>query len=229
MSREEQEPTVTETDRGGKLYEHPAYGQIGAYRTTGGNMALYGSDFRHNSSVTIEISESNFTRELSRDWPYAKNEIVRLTLSEAQWATFVSSLNCGSGVQCTLNHVMGEIKPGIAYRDAAAEHHAEVGETIADGLRQIAAARAAVAASGLSKPKQEAILSPLNRAEQELTRNAPFVVESYSKAMEDRVEKAKIEVDAYITGATMRAGLNALSSGAAILELPAPSVSTEGE
>lgn len=118
MRLEEQEPEVVEVTtgahRGSKLLRHPAYGQIGASRTYGGGRALYGSDFRHNSSVTIRISESEVTRDLSRDWPHATREIVEVTLSEAQWATFVSSLNMGEGTQCTLAHVMGERKPPIA-------------------------------------------------------------------------------------------------------------------
>lgn len=217
--RHEQTPDVEEiTDgprRGGKIYRHPAYGQIAVYRSHGGNIALYGSDFRHNSTISIEIGESEFTRDLSRDWPHRTREIVQLTMSEAQWATFVSSLNSGEGVQCTLGHVMGEMKPAITYRDAAADHRPEIGETIQDGLNQIAEARRAVEASGLSKAKMATILAPLNKAEQELTSNAAFVVESHSKAMEERVEKAKVEVNAYVTGAVMRAGIAAIRDGSA--------------
>lgn len=217
--RREQEPTVEEiTDGprpGGKIYRHPAYGQIAVYRSHGGNVALYGSDFRHNSTISIEIGESEFTRDLSRDWPHRTKEIVRLTMSEAQWATFVSSLNSGEGVQCTLEHVMGEMKPAITFRDAAEDHHAEIAQTIQDGLDQIAAARRAVEASGLSKTKMATILAPLDKAEQELTSNAAFVVESHSKAMEERVEKAKVEVNAYVTGAVMRAGIASLRDGSA--------------
>lgn len=227
MRRPEQEPEVTEIvdghQQGAKRYRHPAYGQIGASRCQGGHLALYGSDFRHNSSITITICESEFTRNLSRDWPHAKRQLIEVTLSEAQWATFVSSLNCGEGVQCTLDYVMGEAKPRIAFRDAAAEHHAEVAETIRDGLAEIAKAREALEALGLSKAKLSSVLAPLTRAEMELTSNAAFVVDSHSKAMEERVEKAKIEVNAYVTGAVMRAGLASIQQGDPVVSLPAPS------
>lgn len=227
MRLEEQEPEVTEitkgAHRGAKLLRHPAYGQIGAFRSQGGNIALYGSDFRHNSSVTIRISESEVTRDLSSDWPHATREIVEVTLSEAQWATFVSSLNMGDGTQCTLRHVMGERKPEIAYRDAAAEHHAEISETIREGLDAIQKAREALEALNLPKAKLASVMAPLNRAQMELTSNAAFVVQSHSEAMEQRVEKAKVEVNAYLTGAVVRAGFTAIQGEATVLALPGSS------
>lgn len=226
MRLDEQEPEVDEIKdgarRGAKRLRHPAYGQIGAFRSHGGSLALYGSDFRHNSSVTIRISESEVTRDLSRDWPHATREIVEVTLSEAQWATFVSSLNMGEGTQCTLQHVMGERKPRIAYRDAAAEHHAEISETIREGLDAIQKAREALEALNLPKAKLASVMAPLNRAQMELTSNAAFVVKSHSEAMEQRVEKAKVEVNAYLTGAVMRAGLTAIQGGDPVLSLPGP-------
>lgn len=230
MRPNEQEPTVEELEKGhgrdAKRYSHPAYGQISAHRSYGGSVALYGSDFRHNTSIEIEVKHSTFERSLARDWPHARGPIVRFSMSEAQWATFVSSLNSGDGVQCTLSQIGNEVLPAIAYRDAAAEHFGEVEDRIKDGLQSLALARAAIEECGLSRSKKDALLQPLNRAEMQLTSNAKFVVESHAKAMETRVEKAKIEVNAYVTGAVMRAGLAAISSGSAPLELPSPTNST---
>src|SRR5687767_12050919 len=104
MPREYEKPTTTKrvgrTDRG-TTESHPAYGQISASRVSG-SINLYGSDFRHNHYVIVSIHRSVLDRDLSHDWPFPRQEIIEVALSESQWAHFVSSLNAGSGAQCTI-------------------------------------------------------------------------------------------------------------------------------
>lgn len=214
MPRREQEPEVIPEGagwrQGAKTYRHPADGQVVVSKVSG-QTTLYGSDFYHREWVEIRVYESEFTRDLSRDWPHAKREFISFKLSEAQWAAFVSSAGNGSGTQCTLNHVMGEVRPDIPYRNADAEHRPELDKRIQDGLAELAEARNQLMASGLSKAKMAPILASLNKAEQELTSNVAFVAKSYGEAMEARTEKAKVEINAYVTNAVMRAGLTALN------------------
>lgn len=217
MPRHEQEPEVTiekGARAGAKTYRHPAYGQIMLSKVSG-LTALYGSDFMHREWVEIRVHASQFTRDLSRDRPFAREEYISVMLSEAQWAAFVSSANNGSGTQCTIDHVMGESRPSIPYRNADAEHYPEVAKTLQDGLKKLAEAREQLVASGLSKAKMGPILAALDKAHQELTGNAQFVAQSYGEAMEARTEKAKVEINAYVTNAVMRAGLTALNGPAA--------------
>jgi hypothetical protein len=75
---------------------HPAFGQIGASRVSG-HIQLYDSDFHHNAYMTISIRRSELHRSLNRDWHYGRDELIEVALSEAQWATFVSAPNIGSG------------------------------------------------------------------------------------------------------------------------------------
>lgn len=80
---------------------HPAYGMILAARVQGG-ARLAGSDFKHQSYIAIEVRHAHLSRSLSNDRWHGDKHIIRLSLSEAQWATFVSSMNVGFGVPCTL-------------------------------------------------------------------------------------------------------------------------------
>src|SRR3546814_17862508 len=53
-------------------------------------------------------------RSMANDWPHAgRTEYIEVDLSEAQWASFVSSLNIGSGTQCTLRSNNGEQIPDL--------------------------------------------------------------------------------------------------------------------
>lgn len=215
-------PTVTIGD--GPMSEekevHPAYGQIAASRVQG-SARLYGSDFEHRAFVRIEIRASEQHRNLSHDWFFGRDVLCEVYLSEAQWATFVSSLNAGMGVPCTLDYVhgMGEI-PGIdrtvdrkgqAYKeltskfDRAMERINKLGEEI-ENLKL----------SGKAKDELQRALSGIH---QELGSNTKFVAESFDKHMEDTVEKAKIEVNAYVHHMMARTGFKRLTD-VGVVQLP---------
>lgn len=109
-----EQPVVT--DKGDEeIITHPAFAQISASRVSGGTY-LYGSDFQHHNYVTISIklSESHQRKGSGRDWAFGREEILEVALSEAQWATFVSTMNVGDGVQCTLSRKNGSFVPGLA-------------------------------------------------------------------------------------------------------------------
>ena len=108
MNERFQQPTaekvgsnITET-----VESHPAYAQISASRVSG-QTNLYGSDFSHQNYVTISIHASELHRSLSRDWAFSRREYIEVAMSESQWAAFVSSMNVGCGIQCTLSHLEG--------------------------------------------------------------------------------------------------------------------------
>lgn len=149
-----EEPTITSTpdDRMSDTIErHPAYAQIGASRVSGQTF-LYGSDFAHQHYITISIQASELHRGLSRDWPVARQEYIEVALSEAQWATFVSTLNVGQGVQCTLNHKDGKGIPQIASRmDRKEQFQAETNQRLEHGMNELKELAKLVESLGLSK------------------------------------------------------------------------------
>ena len=79
-----EEPKIEEVDfpTHEQKETHPSYAQISASRISG-HASLYGSDFIHNVFVEIIIAHSELNRGLSRDWPFARKEIVSVWLSEA--------------------------------------------------------------------------------------------------------------------------------------------------
>jgi hypothetical protein len=227
MTRRIQEPTVAQGKFGGldeTTVTHPAFAQILASRVSG-SAVLYGSDFEHQHFVMVRIARSEIHRTLSEDRHYGREEYIEVALSEAQWATFVSSMNVGSGVPCTLTYKQGEgLIPGLPPRRQEDEVHADF-----QRVAQRAAARVdkAIAdingelGAGLSQKKRDAILEHLKWLKKDLDDSMPFIAKQFGEHMETTVERAKVEVAAYATATIQRAGLAALAGDTPVLRLAA--------
>ena len=222
MNKWRDRPVIEPTQERGDQYSHPAWGQITLHAIQGGGIELYGSDFAHSSCVEIKIHRSLMERNLSHDWPYQKEELIAVRMSHAQWATFVSSVGRGSGTLCTIDHVGGDPTPRFPLRDTQKEFDQEGREAIkltTQILRDLRTGLENGELSGLSKAKQAAVLDKLSKAEMEISKNLPFISKSFGEHMEKTVEKAKVEVHAYVNNAIQRAGLDAIAAGPAPLQI----------
>ena len=84
--------------------EHPSFAVIGAYRVSG-RATLAGSPLRHHGFVNIRIGYAKEHVSHTHSHFMATGQcIAEVSLSEAQWATFVSNMNVGSGVPCTVEY-----------------------------------------------------------------------------------------------------------------------------
>ena len=210
---------ITETKRKGHggdeetILTHPAFGQISVFKTSG-TSHMYGSDFRHQHYITIELNHSELHRNLSRDWAFQRGMITRFRMSEAQWAQFVSSIGNGGGTQVTLEFTEkdGHL-PDIPFRDEGAEYIKEGQQDLAECLQLLEQTIRTVTENvqGLSKTKQREILDTLEHSKAKLTSSLPFVTKSFEKHLEKRVEKAKTEINAWMNATVQRAGLQAIA------------------
>lgn len=206
-------PTVEQQDgpTGGTVTKHPAFAQIGASRVSGGKR-LYGSEFQHQNYVCIRIHPSEMHRTLSNEWAFARNiPYIEVALSEAQWATFVSSMNVGHGVQCTLQYKDGQSIPQLPDPKPQREHFKEDVKTAFEkGLGRLDETKAMIEGMKISQKAKDELVKQLGLVAQAMTSNLPFVLDQFDQHMETTVEKAKVEINAYATGAIMRAGIKAL-------------------
>ncbi len=194
---------------------HPSYALIGANRWIGGESFLYGSDFRHAAGVTVTIRKSELHRGLSNDYAHSLGELIEVDLSEAQWATFVSTLNSGMGTQCTLRFLPGEIIPGIARgNDRKKQFKLEASEALKEA--EVAAARLSelIEKGGRKTEMRDAIRTVLAAFSSQS--GVSFIAKQFGEHVEKVTEHAKIEVSAYVGNAIARAGLVALKGGAPI-------------
>lgn len=197
---EPQEPTteVGGINDEGTVEKHPAYAQIGANRVSGGAY-LYGSDFQHQHYITIQIHESDLHRQLSGDRASPHRRLIEVAMSEAQWATFVSSLNQGSGVQCTLGFTpeAGLVPPIVQPKDRKLQFSQEMLERFDMATSALKDLATLIDESPLSGKKKDALKRQLQVAERNLAPNMDFVASRFDEHMERTVEKAKSEVNAY--------------------------------
>lgn len=214
-----EEPTITKNDRGEDVYSHPAYGQISITRPQGGKTGLYGSEFAHNSLIAIKIEKSEMHRHLSRDWHHARETIAEVYLSEAQWATFVSSVGQSGGVPATIHFSEGDgLRPRIPVRTTTGLYQKETDERLAKAVSRIddLIRKIEEGTSGMSKKKADELLSFAQSSRQELASNIDYVSDSFGKHMETIVEKAKVEINAAVMSAVQRAGLDSLGAPASL-------------
>jgi hypothetical protein len=209
---------------------HPSYGVIvlGKLHSTGS--PLVGSPLVHQSMVSIEIKNATKRRQYGKDHFYGDKSIVRLVMSEAQWAQFVSSFGVGGGTPVTLNYkpedgytlqACGD-PPHITTRGA---HTADVEQAMAKAKNAVAALDAAVKEL-TNKPKSqvkaadiEAVSDAAIQVRNWLTSNLPFVHQCFEEAMEKTVAAAKAEVVGFTTGMLIQAGLEHLGANVPRLEV----------
>jgi hypothetical protein len=208
MTRRYQEPTTT-AERDGTVHTHPAFGQISLTRVSG-DRTLYGSDFQHNTYIALRIRASDLRRDLARDWHFARQEHIEVHMSEAQWATFVSSFSIGEGVPCTINHLNGKSVPEFPLRDSGQEFKREADDKLSKVVKELEQTLTFVRENtvGLSGTKVAKITARLETAIRETALNVPFIAQQFSEHIEERVEKAKVEVAAYTTATITRVGLD---------------------
>jgi len=216
MARDIEQP-VTTADASGigstdTHTTHPAFGQIAASRVSG-QTPLYASDFVHQHYMTIKIATSTLMRGLNRDWHFAGNEFIQVALTEAQWATFVSSPNVGGGVPCTIERREGKMVPGLPNPAARSDQFAsELRKSMSETIARAKAALDEIDGMGLPKGKAEKLKQSHIAVIRSLESNLPFVANQFDEHMENTVEHAKQEVHGYMTGALMRAGMERLAA-----------------
>ena len=192
-------PTATEHDRGTE-YRHPAYGSIQLFRSSG-SQVLHGSDFNHQHFMTLRIVPAYMVRGLSNDWHHPRLlPHVEIAMSEAQWATLVSSVGVGSGVPCTVTQLGGELVPGLPPHEPRTSQFRQEATRKLEGARQrLADLGESLAESKIPAKERVRIQAALNRVEMELGANLEFVAKQFDEHMEKTVERAKVEINAYAT------------------------------
>ena len=212
MPRDIVEPTLTDTGES----EHPAWGYIGASRVSSSppGAVLFDSDIRHQHYVVVTLSSAVRERKLLRDWLRPRKQIIEVAMSEAQWASFVSSMN-SQGVPCTIQWTQGDGHvPGMAYEPRLQESMKEVHEATVKAVGHLREAFEAVK----EKPNKGNIRS-LEIAMQNLPANMKFAGDSLAEHAENVVQKSRADIEAMVVQKAQQLGIDAGDLGLAPREL----------
>jgi hypothetical protein len=223
MAREVVQPTLDE--HGAEM--HPAWGLIGASRVScSPGSTLFDSDIQHQHTIVVKLSLARRRRDLHHDHLMAdgkmSSHVVEVEMSFAQWASFVSSMNAGDGVPCTIRRREGEAVPEVPYEPRLAETLNEV-----RGKAEAAQAAIAEAFAAYKAHKTAGNLRTLESAIRNMPANMEFAAESLSEHAENVTQKMRADVEAFVTDAAQRVGLEPGEVGVVPPELTAGDIDVE--
>lgn len=197
---------------------HPAYALVQFNRVTSSHgEVLFGSSIKPHSYIELVIREAEVTHELAKDWYFGTKEVVKIKLSPAQFAELLTTMNVGSGVPCTIDHINGERPPRLTEIDVNKETNKiidtiekqaqEVVKPMHDFSNRINELRES---GKISKKTAEEISGHFFKMEQELRANLPFYLEQVNKTAEKVLVSKKAELDSFVTGMVTKLGMEKL-------------------
>lgn len=221
MNRDIIEPTVDEHGSD----SHPAFGMISAaaISSTPGEV-LFDSDILHGRTVRITVQRATRRREISHDYIHSHGaDLVEVELSQAQWASFVSSMNT-VGVPCTIRRTETDWKiPGLPYNPRLAVSMREVREAAENSMTEIAEALAEYEALVESKAGARLRADALHNLHHKIKNAAPnvdYTSRKLAEHTENVVQKARADVEAMVTQKAVQLGLTT-AEAAGLVALPA--------
>jgi len=217
----------TITEEGSRSTEtHEAFGLVKIDRIQG-RQPLFGSHLEnHGTYFNLTVCQAQVDHELGRDWYYPRAQLIEISMSAAQFAELITTLNCGSGVPCTVDRVDGVRMERVPTSNRTESHkiRSSFEKSISSLVKFVKKSATEVEAilekKSLTKTDKAAVLGALHKTLMELESNAPFMVESFQEAAEKVVTAAKTEVDAFMSLSLHRMGLDAAQKRIAEGETP---------
>jgi hypothetical protein len=203
-----------------KAETHPSWGMIGAYHTSGGARQLFGSDVSNHNTVMIKIKHAQKSRDLGRDWTMGTDTICEIELTALQFAEFLTNMNVGDGVPCTVRYTCND--GNIKYQeekskvdvilterdhivDRASSSLKEVGIELADLINN----------KKIPKSVGNSLLHKLSTALSDLEgSNFEFYRKQAAKEIDTLVVEAKSQISEYVASKIYSVGLEALVNAA---------------
>lgn len=192
----------TQDERGNEV--HPAYGMIKASRVTNSvGSVLFDSDIQHTHSVVLTVTRATRKRSLNRDWIHPDGkDLIEVEVSEAQWASFVSSMNT-TGVPCTIRRTPDEVYvDGLPYSPRMQQSMQEVHDAAERTFSEIKEALAAY-----EEKKTAANLRNLHYTIENATANVDYTSKTLREHTENVVQRARADIEAMVTHKAVQLGL----------------------
>jgi hypothetical protein len=198
---------------------HPAFGVVSLHRISANPGAvLFQSDVRHPEYMRIAVHEATRKRDGHRDWVHPGRMVCEISLSTAQFASFVVSTGQGSGVPCTIEWTstgalarQGD-RPGLIPAPRLAMTHDEVRAAADKAFERIKEAEAELQAAMAAKPpvpaaERKRLLAVLHFAIENAAPNVAHAAKTLDEHAEAVVEKSRADIETMVFGAAERAGV----------------------
>lgn len=182
---------------------HPSFGMISAHRVSG-TTHLFDSEIEHHQWMVLSIHPADRRRDLNLDWIHADiNTIVEVSMSEAQWAAFVSSTNT-TGVPCTITSLPGQpLVPSAPHEprlrqsaDYAVQAAVRVFERVTEAMKEV------------EEHPTKANLRKLRLLVESMEPNVRYAADTMAEHVENVVQKARADIEAMVVQRAAGLGLN---------------------
>jgi len=221
--KEEPVKAVCDGSRDGDRTEtHPELGEIlVSKRSHGGACRLYGTplDF-HPSTISITIRHSERIHGLSHDRYYARGlPITEIEMSAAQFTEMLMGMNEGGGIPCTIRATESDQNiPAIPFDDMneverIEQHFTDDVEELNAKVRKMRdRAEELLSQPRLKKADKNELLGLISLVQRFYWDHSPFVMKSFRESVQNGVNVAKRELDAFIGVMAQQTGIDALRS-----------------
>lgn len=199
---------------------HPSWVMIGASRTSWSppGVALFDSDIRHQHAVVVTVRPATRKRDLQQDWVHGSaSPLLEIVMSEAQWASFVSSMNVGDGTPATLrlkesdwNVPQAPYAPRLAITMAEAKDAARA--AYEDVLEALEAYEKLVADKASARERKDAYRTLESRIRNAVP-NVDFAGKKLAEHAENVVNRARADIEAYVIKKAQQLGLDPADVG----------------
>ncbi len=211
---------ITSTDRGMPFSDveeyHPSFGQIYIGRESSRNTHLYGSSIPHSQVVTLEIKHSvKHTSHHNENYHAYSAPIIKIALSEAQFAQLITSFNMGDGVPCTLRSIRGEHIPASEEQNQSKKVHSDLKNQfkkfsvkVEEGTEKV---NEILNKKGTINKSERVKISKIHESLiQDIKSNLPFLHQCMMESYDKTISQAKTEIDAFHKQSLMKMGLEQL-------------------
>lgn len=222
-------PYTCAVSKGTRTEQHESFGLIQFLRTQG-TQRLFGSAIDNQTYITLRITQAERGHEHSREWYYPRRELIEVSLSSAQFAELITSLNIGAGVPCTIYRVLGtKMEPLPLEHKTEAQLTQEGFEVstsqLAASLHALAkGVRSTLEKKNLTVADRKDIINRIDRIVMEVESNLPHILSSFQESVEKGVSHAKAEVESFLTFGLQAMGISSLKQlkdvSSASLSLP---------
>ena len=185
---------------------------------------MFGSHVEyHPVTICLEIrrAERHFNKDLSSEYIYGHGQrLIEVEMSAAQFTDSITLMNHGEGIPCTIRYVGGAVMEDVPH-DHRSEQHlivegfekkmAEVREAVGPDLEEL---QAVLAKKSIGKADREKIAWLFEKITRSFSDNAAFTMTRFNEATSRLTTEAKKEVESYMHGMLVRAGIEHLRDGA---------------
>jgi hypothetical protein len=196
-------------------HKHPSFGQIRFSRVSG-RAKFYGSELEQDHYIIMELVQSEVNRTLSQDWYFGHGvPLAAIRMTANQFSELITSLNCGSGIPCTIEILNKQKVDDLPYQESRKEF---VHRKFDDRMREFAdtlkvkqnRVKELTAKKTLSKEDQKELNFTVEWLTTEVASNIPFFAKCFQETMDEVVLEAKTEVENAIQHKITTLGLQAL-------------------